>query len=257
MGVVHRDDLPHRRNVRELDVVEDAAAEERVRQLLLVVRGDEHDRPLLGDDLVARLGDGEAHLVELAEEVVRELEVGLVDLVDQQDEALGRRERPPERPELDVVADVGDVARAEAAVVQPLDRVVDVEPLDRLAGRLDVPLEHRHAEPFRDVAGEDGLARPGLALEEKGTPEGDRAVDGVDEGAGGDVAGGALEAVESAVRGHLSRRSGRRQVTQGFDDHRGGAAQATRRTGLRSTWGSRTRRWPTMSTTSRDCSSVM
>jgi hypothetical protein len=33
----------------------------------------------------------------------------------------------PSGTELDVAADVGDVARAEAAVVQALDRVVDVE----------------------------------------------------------------------------------------------------------------------------------
>ena len=68
--------------------MEDAAAQEGVGQLLLVVRGDEHDGPLLGDDLLAGLEDREAHLVELAQQVVGELEVGLVDLVDQQHMAL-------------------------------------------------------------------------------------------------------------------------------------------------------------------------
>ena len=47
----------------------------------------------LRDDLVAGLGDAEAHAIELVEQVVRELEVGLVDLVDQQHHALLRRER--------------------------------------------------------------------------------------------------------------------------------------------------------------------
>ena len=75
----------------------------------------------------------EAHLVELAQEVVRELEVGLVDLVDQEHLALVGRERLPERPELDVAADVGDVAGAEAAVVQALDGVVDVQTVGGLA----------------------------------------------------------------------------------------------------------------------------
>ena len=42
----------------------------------------------LRDDLVAGLDDREAHLVELAQQVVGELEVGLVDLVDQQHVAL-------------------------------------------------------------------------------------------------------------------------------------------------------------------------
>ncbi len=124
-----------------------------------------HDRALLGDDLVAGLDDAEAHLVELAQQVVRELEVGLVDLVDQEDLARRRRERLPERPELDVAPDVGDVAAAEAAVVQALDGVVDVETVGGLRRRLDVPGEHRHAEAFGDVTGEQRLARAGLALD--------------------------------------------------------------------------------------------
>ena len=55
----------------------------------------------LRDDLVAGLGDREAHLVELAQQVVRELEVGLVDLVDQQHVALvALRRRGPSGPSL-------------------------------------------------------------------------------------------------------------------------------------------------------------
>ena len=53
-------------------------------QLLLVVRRDEHHRALLRHDLLAGLEDREAHLVELAQQVVGELEIGLVDLVDEQ-----------------------------------------------------------------------------------------------------------------------------------------------------------------------------
>ena len=56
----------------------------------------------------------EAHAIELVEQVVRELEVGLVDLVDEEHDALRRRERAAERAELDVVADVLHVAVAEA-----------------------------------------------------------------------------------------------------------------------------------------------
>ena len=42
---MHVDDRVHRRRVREADVVEEAAAQEGVGQFLLVVRGDDHDRP--------------------------------------------------------------------------------------------------------------------------------------------------------------------------------------------------------------------
>ena len=41
--------------------------------------------------------DDEAHAIELVEQVVRELEVRLVDLVDEEDDALRRRERAAER----------------------------------------------------------------------------------------------------------------------------------------------------------------
>ena len=53
--------------------------------LLLVMTTTGRSR---GDDLLARLDDAEAHPVELVEQVVGELEVGLVDLVDQQHHAL-------------------------------------------------------------------------------------------------------------------------------------------------------------------------
>ena len=80
-------------DIGELDEIEDAAPQEGVGQLLLVVRGDDHHRAMLGGDLFAGLDDGEAHLVELAQQVVRKLQIGLVDLVDEQHVALRRRER--------------------------------------------------------------------------------------------------------------------------------------------------------------------
>src|SRR5262249_52338091 len=120
--------------------------------------------------------------------------------------------------ELDVATDVRDVAGAEAAVVQPLDGVVDVEALDRLARRLDVPLDDRHAEPLGDVAREDGLAGPRLALQQQRPAERDRAVDGVDQRPCGDVPGRAPEATEVAVRGHRGRGSGPARLVQAAAD---------------------------------------
>src|SRR5450755_2858620 len=95
-GEVHVDDALHRVGVGELDVVEEAAAQERVVQLLLVVRGDEDDRPVRRLDELARLVDVELHAVDLAQQVVREFDVGLVDLVDQQHDRRLGRERLPE-----------------------------------------------------------------------------------------------------------------------------------------------------------------
>ena len=147
--VVHAHDALHQLLIGEVDEVEDAAAKERVRQLLLVVRRDDDHRALRRDDLVARLGDDEAHAVELVEQVVRELEVGLVDLVDEEDDALARRERAPERPELDVAADVLHVAVAEARVVEALHGVVDVEAVLRARRRLDGPVDELEARATR------------------------------------------------------------------------------------------------------------
>ncbi len=48
------------------------------------------DRPLPRHDGLARLVDVEFHAVELEQEIVRELDIGLVDLVDEQDRRRGR-----------------------------------------------------------------------------------------------------------------------------------------------------------------------
>jgi len=67
---------------RESGCNERAAAQERVRQLLLVVGGDDHDRASPRLDGLAGLVDEELHAVEFLQQVVRKLDVGLVDLVD-------------------------------------------------------------------------------------------------------------------------------------------------------------------------------
>ena len=63
-------------------------------------------RPVPGLDQLARLVDVELHAVEFAQQVVRELDVGLVDLVDQQRHRLLGREGLPQHALDDVVADV-------------------------------------------------------------------------------------------------------------------------------------------------------
>ena len=65
----------------------------------------------------------------LAQEIVGEFDVRLVDLVDQQHRPLGRRERLPQLAAADVVGDLGDARVAELRISQPRDGVVFVEPL--------------------------------------------------------------------------------------------------------------------------------
>ena len=190
-GEVHVDDLVHGVGVGELDVVEEAAAQERVRQFLLVVRGDHHDRAQARLDVLAGLVDEEFHAIEFEQQIVREFDVGLVDLVDQQHRALVVGEGFPQFAALDVVGDVGDPGVAELAVAQPRHRVVFVEALLRLGGRLDVPGQQRRAERLGDFLGQHGLAGAGLALDQQRALEHDRGVDGDLEVVGGDIVLGA------------------------------------------------------------------
>ena len=165
--MMHVDDPAHGLAVGEADVVEEAAAQEGVGQLLLVVGSDHHHRPVPGDHGFAGLVDREFHAIELEQQVVGELDVGLVDLVDQDHRALFAGERLPEHALADVVADVVDARIAELAVAQPRDGVVLVEPLLGLGGRLDVPAVERHAQRRRHLLGQHGLAGAGLALDQE------------------------------------------------------------------------------------------
>ena len=82
-----------------------------------------------------------------------------------------RGERLPELALADVVGDVVDALVAELAVAQPRHRVIFVEALMRLGGRLDVPFDQRRAERGGDLMGEDGLAGAGLALDQQGAAQ--------------------------------------------------------------------------------------
>jgi hypothetical protein len=115
------------------------------------------------------------------QDVVGKLEIRLVDLVDQQHVAVGSGKHPPERSELDVVANVRHIALTETGVVETLQRVVDIQALRGLGGRLDVPRFHRQAQPLGNMQREQRLAGAGLALDQQGTLQGDRAVHCLDE----------------------------------------------------------------------------
>jgi hypothetical protein len=192
--VMHTDNALHQLLIGEVDEVKDAAPQERVRQLLLVVRRDDDDRALLRDDLVSRLGDDEAHAIDLVEQVVGELEVRLVHLVDEEDLPLLRRKRATEGPHPDVPANVLHVAVAEASVVEALDGVVHVEPVLRAGRGLHGPVHELERERVGDGASEEGLAGPGLALHEQRALQREGAVDRRFQGFVGQIARSACEA---------------------------------------------------------------
>src|SRR5437762_5790846 len=92
---VNVDDARHRLLVRESDVVKEAAAQKRVGQLLFVVAGDHDQGPMPRLDGGLSLVDVELHAVELAQQIVGKLYVGLVDFVDQYYRRGRRLERVP------------------------------------------------------------------------------------------------------------------------------------------------------------------
>ena len=94
-GEIHLDDRAHGVGIGKPDVVEKAAAQERVGQFLLIVGRDDDDRAAAGVNRLAGLVDEEFHAIEFLQEIVREFDIGLVDFVDQQHRTLVGDERVP------------------------------------------------------------------------------------------------------------------------------------------------------------------
>src|SRR3954454_19221268 len=162
--------------VLERGVVEpqiQAAALERLGELAGVVGGQQHHGVRARLD-AAQLGDGDLEVAEDLEEHRLELLVGLVDLVDQQDDRVrardGRHQRPSQQELLaeDVLLDVlparlpalGLDAQQLLAVVPLVQRLGLVEPLVALQAH------ERAVEVAAQRLGELGLADARRALDE-------------------------------------------------------------------------------------------
>src|SRR3990167_5968715 len=193
VGVVHVDDLLQGAAIGEGDVVEEAAAQEGVRQLFFVVRGDDDDRPYFGFDRLVGLVNVELHLVEFLQQVVREIDVGLVDFIDQQDDALFGLKGFPQLALLDVVAYVVDLVRIQLRVAQAAYHVVLVQALVGLGGGLDMPGDQLGAKGLGQLLGQHGLTGAGLTLDQQRALQGDGCIDRQLEIVGGDVGLGTFE----------------------------------------------------------------
>src|SRR5471032_336700 len=193
VGVMHIDDLLQRGAIREGDVVEEATAQERIRQLFFVVGGNDDDRADFGLDRLVDLVNVELHLVEFLQQVVGELDVSLVNFVDQQDHPFFGLEGFPQLAFLQVIAYVVDFIDTQLRVAQTADGVVFVQPLMSLGGRLDVPGDQPGAEGLGQLLGQHGLTSARLALDQQGALQRDGGVDGQLQVVSGDVCLGAFE----------------------------------------------------------------
>src|SRR4029077_17006007 len=190
---MHVDDGAHGVRIRKLDVVEKAAPQEGIGQLFLVVGRNNNDGAVPGLDVLVRFVNIKLHAIEFLQQVIGELDVGLVDLIDQQHGPLAHGEGLPQLALADIVADVGDAGVTELAIAQAANRVILVEALQRLGRRFDVPLNERGLDRLGDFDGENRLAGAGLALDEQRSLQGDGGVDRDLEIHSGDVGYSALE----------------------------------------------------------------
>ena len=141
-----------------------------------------------------RFVDVELHPVEFVQKVVRKLDVGLVDFVDQDDSGIGTFEGLPQHAGLDVIADVRNFCVTELRIAQSRYGVVFVQALLRFGRGLDVPLEKRTLQRARHLEGKQRLAGTRLALDQKRPLERQRRIDRQHQVGRGDIAVGSLEA---------------------------------------------------------------
>ena len=122
---------------------------------------------MLGLNGLARLVNKKLHAVELDQQIIRKLDVGFIDLIDQQYHLLLGSERLPELAPLDVLTNVFDFAITQLGVAQARDRVILVKTLLRLGRGLDVPLNQFFPESCSHLFGQHGLASARLTLDEQ------------------------------------------------------------------------------------------
>ena len=140
-----------------------------------------------GLDQLPRLVDVELHAVEFAQQVVGKLDVGLVDLVDQDHRRRIAVESFPQDTLDDVIGDVGHPGITQLRVAQTGDGIVLIQALLCLGRRLDMPLEKRQPERASHFLGKHGLAGARLTLDQQRALQGDGGIDGERQIARGDV----------------------------------------------------------------------
>ena len=136
---MHVDDLCHQLPVWELDVVEYAAAQEGVGQLLLRIGGDNHDGALLCLNGFLCFGDIKFHFIQFPQKVVGKFQIGFIDFVNQQNDLLVAVERFAKLAKLDIFADIIHALIAELGIIQTLHNVIHIETILRLCGGFDIP----------------------------------------------------------------------------------------------------------------------
>ena len=194
---VHIHNLLHGGRFGKLDVVEKAAPQKRIGQLFFVVGGNKHHGPVFGLDQLAGFVAIKLHAVELAQQIVGELNISLVNFVNQQGHGLVGGKGLPQHALHNVVANVlhagGAIGGVELAVAQAAYGVVFVQTLLCLGGAFDVPLQQRQAQRLGHFFGQQCFAGARLTLDQERALEGDGGIHRQLEVVRGDVVGASVE----------------------------------------------------------------
>jgi len=190
---VHFDNLFHGVFVGEPDVMKEAAAQEGVRQFLFIIGGNDDQRPMYRAHHFARFIDIKFHAVEFAQQVVGELDIGLVDFIDQQDLRLVGSKCLPQDTLDDVVVDILDPFIAQLRITQTRYGVVFVQSLLRLGCGFDMPLQQWPLQSRPHFFGQHGFAGARFTLDEQRALQRQGSIDRKFEIVGRNITGGTFK----------------------------------------------------------------
>ena len=126
--------------------MEDTAAQERIRQLLLRIGGNNHNRTVLRFDSLSRLWNVKFHLVKFPEQVVRKFQIRFIDLIDQKNRLLFLLKCLSHLSEADISGNIINAVRTKLAVVKTLYRIVHVKTVLCAGRRFNIPDQKFHIE---------------------------------------------------------------------------------------------------------------
>ena len=162
------DDFFHLFRIWEFDVVEDAAAQERVGQFFFRVGCDDYDGTLFCLYGFLCFGNVEFHFIQFPQQVVGEFQIGFVDFVDEEDDLLVSGESFPQLAHFYIFCDVVYAFVAELAVVQTLYHVINVQTILSFCGGFDVPDHQFFAQCFGNGFRQHGFACAGFPFDQQG-----------------------------------------------------------------------------------------
>lgn len=160
-------DLAHHVRIGEGNVVEDAAAQESIRQFLFRIGRNDDNGPLFGADRLPRFGNVKFHAVQFPQEVIGKFQVRLIDFINEKDALLIFAKSLAQLAQMDVFFDVIHSLGTKLAVIKTLHRIIDIESVLSLRCRFDVPNEKLHAQAVRNGLGQHGLSRSRFSFDEE------------------------------------------------------------------------------------------